>query len=67
MPSAPPLMRWSAKRSCVHLFEVYAWDVNFGGVGIGDTALWVLLHDPAPAERLRLAQLGAGGAPDGQR
>ncbi len=38
------------------IFEVYAWDVDFGGVGIGDTAQRVLLHDPTPAERRRLVE-----------
>ena len=47
------------------IFEVYAWHVNVGGIGIGDTARRVLLHDPTPAERQRLAQWVQAALPVG--
>ena len=49
------------------LFDIYRWDVDFGGVGIGDEAPDIMLAQATPEERERIAAwvraaLPAGGS-----
>ena len=49
------------------LFDIYRWDVDFGGVGIGDEAPDIMLAQTMPEERERIAAwvhaaLPAGGS-----
>ncbi len=37
------------------LFDIYRWDVDYGGIGMGDAVPAIILREAAPAERRRVA------------
>jgi len=39
-----------------HLFDIYLWNLNSGGVGVGDETPTILVERSTPAERQRIAQ-----------
>ncbi|MGH2542083.1 MAG: SWIM zinc finger family protein, partial [Ardenticatenaceae bacterium] len=47
------------------LFDTYAWDVNFGGIGMGDEAPEVILEQATPAEKQQVANWVRDGLPVG--
>ncbi len=47
------------------LFDIYRWDVEFGGVGAGDEVPDILLEHATPEERRQVAQWARQALPEG--
>jgi hypothetical protein len=47
------------------LFDIYHWDVNYGGVGIGDEAPAIILKHATPEERAQVAEWVRKAIPKG--
>jgi GNAT superfamily N-acetyltransferase len=47
------------------LFDIYCWDVNYGGVGIGDEVPAIILERATPEEQERVAEWVRNAMPKG--
>lgn len=47
------------------LFDIYCWDLDFGGIGIGDEVPDIIKANTSPAERQRVAQWARAILPSG--